>query len=42
MKEKDLKRSGKLWNGINNFAQDREGWKVVMCGMYPGAGAVRQ
>ena len=42
MKDKDLQRNGKSWNDIKKLTQDIEGWKVFVCGLYPGAGSVRQ
>ena len=30
MKDKDLENSGKSWNDVKNFVQDREEWKVFV------------
>lgn len=37
-KDRDMERSGKTWNGVKRLAQDREEWRVFVCGLYPGAG----
>ena len=32
----DMERSGQSWNKLQKLAQDRAGWKVFVCGLYPG------
>ena len=36
--ENDVQRSGKTWNNVKKLAQDREGWKVCVGGLYPDLG----
>ena len=38
VRESDVQRSGKSWNNVKKLAQDRENWKVFVCGLYPGPG----
>ena len=37
-KDRDIERSGKSWNDIKKLAQDREEWRVFVCGLYPVTG----
>jgi len=36
--EEDMKRGGYSWGGLQKFAQDRDGWRAVICGLYPDTG----
>ena len=36
--EEDMKRGGYSWSGLQKIAQDRDGWRAVVRGLYPGQG----
>ena len=36
--EEEMKRGGYSWNGLQKLAQDRDGWRAVVGGLYPGIG----
>ena len=36
--DEDMERGGLTWNEVVRCAQDREKWKSVVCGLYPGKG----
>ena len=40
-KDKDGERSEESWNDRKKLAQDREGWRLFVWGLNPGAGSVR-
>ena len=36
--EEDMKRGGHSWGGLQKLAQDRDGWRAVICGLYSDTG----
>jgi len=36
--EEDMKRGGHSWRGLQKHAEDRDGWRAVICGLYPDTG----